>query len=109
MRKGKFAIGEVLLGLIAVLCAATAATLNLLDPSEGRYAEIGRIMRETGNWLIPMTASENGAVPFMGKPPLTFWLNASFYTAFGESEFVSRLPSFIAACLTVYLTIIAAR
>lgn len=96
---------------IAIARLFSMAALPLIDTSEPRYAEIARLMVETGDWTTPWF--EPG-VPFWGKPPLSFWSQALGIKIFGESEFAVRLPSFLAmAALAALLyrgaTILAGR
>ncbi len=70
----------------------TLGTYPLADTSEARYAEIVRVMRETGNWV---TLQETPGTPFLGKPPLYAWLSAASTYAFGLNEFALRLPSLV--------------
>jgi 4-amino-4-deoxy-L-arabinose transferase-like glycosyltransferase len=85
---------------LAVLLAAVVvrvATLTeypLNDTTEARYAEIGREMAETGDWITPRIAPDT---PFWGKPPLSFWLTAASFSALGLGEFAARFPSFLLA------------
>src|SRR6476469_4145670 len=95
------------LWIVVVLAfVARLLTLNaypLTDNTEARYAEIARKMCETGHWIVPQI---DYGVPFWGKPPLSFWLTALSFKAFGFSEFAARLPSFllgVATCVLVYL------
>lgn len=46
---------------------------HLSIPDEGRYPEIAREMLSSGNWVTPTI---NG-VPFLDKPPLYYWLEAT--------------------------------
>ena len=73
----------------------------LLDRSEARYAEIGRVMVATGNWLTPQL--EPGK-PFWGKPPLHFWATALSLRAFGSSALAARLPSLLGALAVLLVT-----
>lgn len=70
---------------------------DLLDPTESRYASVAQEMASSGNWLTPMLPMPEGMVPYMGKPPLHFWITALSYRLFGVEEWTTRLPSFIAA------------
>lgn len=60
--------------------------------SEPRYAEIARLMAEGGDWITPWF--EPG-IPFWGKPPLSFWLQALSIRLFGLNEWAVRLPSWL--------------
>ena len=73
---------------------------TLMDTTEARYAEIARIMVETGNWITPQI---DYGVPFWGKPPLYVWASAISIELFGNNEFTQRLPHFIAALLILWL------
>ncbi|MFY4009336.1 ArnT family glycosyltransferase [Achromobacter denitrificans] len=83
------------LGLAAIAIARlfSMAAMPLIDTSEPRYAEIARLMVETGDWITPWF--EPG-VPFWGKPPLSFWSQAMGIRLLGKSEFAVRFPSFLA-------------
>ena len=80
------------LGWVAwlVLAAAWFATLQvrpMFDPDEGRYAEIPREMAASGDWLTPRF----DGLKYFEKPPLQYWATAAAYSAFGVSEWTSRL------------------
>jgi 4-amino-4-deoxy-L-arabinose transferase-like glycosyltransferase len=73
-----------------VLAAAWFATLQLrpmLDPDEGRYAEIPREMVVSGDWLTPRL----DGLKYFEKPALQYWATAAAYSVFGLSEWTSRL------------------
>lgn len=76
----------------AVIRLATLDAYPLSDTTEARYAEIARLMLVSGDWITPQI-EEN--VPFWGKPPLSIWLTAASFHAFGVSEFSARLPAFL--------------
>lgn len=85
---------------IAVIRLVSLGLYPLLDTTEARYAEIARIMVETGNWVTPQF---DYGVPFWGKPPLYVWASAGSVELLGNSEFAQRLPHFIAALLILAL------
>jgi len=89
-----------LLFCVLTIRLGLAAILPLADTTESRYAEIARIMAETGDWITPWF---DVGVPFWGKPPLSFWTQALSFKVFGVSEFAGRLPSWLANCVIVYL------
>jgi 4-amino-4-deoxy-L-arabinose transferase-like glycosyltransferase len=73
-----------------LLAAAWFATLQarpMLDPDEGRYAEIPREMVAAGDWLTPRLND----LKYFEKPPLQYWATAALYSVFGLSEWTSRL------------------
>src|SRR5579862_756970 len=71
----------------------------LWDIDEGRNATAALEMSESGNWIVPMF---NGQLR-SHKPALLYWLQVASYHAFGVNEFAARLPSALAALLTVLL------
>lgn len=62
--------------------------LPFVDTTEARYAEIARIMVETGDWITPQF---DYGVPFWGKPPLHTWLSALGMQVFGVNGFGARV------------------
>ena len=81
-----FALAVVWLALFFRLGA-----LPLLQPDEGRNAEVAREMKESGAWLSP---SYNG-IAYLDKPAFYFKAVALSLTAFGDNETAARLPSAI--------------
>ncbi len=72
----------------------------LMDPDEGRYAEIPREMIEGGEFITPHL----DYVHFLFKPPLFYWMNVISLKAFGENEFAARFPSTLCGFLVLLLT-----
>jgi 4-amino-4-deoxy-L-arabinose transferase-like glycosyltransferase len=64
-------------------------SLPLLQPDEGRNAEVAREMKESGAWLSP---SYDGIV-YLDKPAFYFKAVALSLAAFGNNETAARLPS----------------
>jgi 4-amino-4-deoxy-L-arabinose transferase-like glycosyltransferase len=94
------------LGHYAVLIAAGALLflVNLGGPAlwdidEGRNATAALEMRESGDWIVPKFNGELRS----HKPALLYWLQAAAYAVFGVNEFAARLPSALAALVTVLL------
>ncbi len=74
------------------LAATWFATLQwrpLLDPDEGRYAEIPREMLVSGDWVTPRL----DGLKYFEKPPLQYWATAAAYSLLGVSDGASRLWS----------------
>src|SRR5262249_994402 len=63
-------------------------------------AEAAREMLEAENWIVPTFNFELR----VDKPVLLYWLQLACYSLFGVCEFAARLPSAMAAMLTVLLT-----
>ncbi|RBP32288.1 dolichyl-phosphate-mannose-protein mannosyltransferase [Marinobacter pelagius] len=89
----------LLITVLAIRLGLTAI-LPFADTTEPRYAEIARIMAETGDWITPWF---DYGVPFWGKPPLSFWTQALSFQLFGVTEFAGRLPSWLANAGVIYL------
>jgi 4-amino-4-deoxy-L-arabinose transferase-like glycosyltransferase len=79
-----FALAVVWLALFFRL-----GNLPLLQPDEGRNAEVAREMKESGAWLSP---SYNG-IAYLDKPAFYFKAVALSLAAFGDNETAARLPS----------------
>src|SRR5436190_279811 len=75
--------------LLALAWFATLPVRPLLDPDEGRYAEIPREMLASGDWVTPRF----DGLLYFEKPPLQYWATAIAYEVFGVSEWSSRLWS----------------
>lgn len=76
------------------------------DFTEPRYANIARMMAETGDWITPWF---DYGIPFWGKPPLSFWLESASFHLFGVTEFSARIPSWIVTVTSGYLVYLTAR
>lgn len=59
----------------------------LMEPDEGRYAEIPREMIATGNYITPML----NYVKYFEKPVFLYWMNAASFHIFGQNEFAARV------------------
>ncbi len=65
---------------------------------EAREASVAALMLESGNWILPKTASGE----FTHTPPMAHWLMTIFSLPQGHvSEFTSRLPSAIAQIILI--------
>ena len=88
-----------LLALVFVVALVRLAILGaypLMDTTEARYGDIGRMMAESGDWITPWFRPD---IPFWGKPPLSFWCTALSFKLFGVNEFTARLPHWILGVL----------
>jgi 4-amino-4-deoxy-L-arabinose transferase-like glycosyltransferase len=63
--------------------------LPLLQPDEGRNAEVAREMKVSDTWLVP---TYNGIV-YLDKPAFYFKAVALSLACFGDSETAARIPS----------------
>jgi 4-amino-4-deoxy-L-arabinose transferase-like glycosyltransferase len=85
--EGVRALGWVPWVLLALTWLATLQVRPLLDPDEGRYAEIPREMALSGDWVTPRL----DGLKYFEKPPLQYWVTAAVYRVLGYSEGTSRL------------------
>ena len=65
----------------------------LVDPDEGRNAEVAREILVLDDWITP----HYNFIPYLDKPMFFYWLMAGADKLFGVSEFSARLPSALAA------------
>ena len=65
--------------------------------AESYFALGARLMIERGEWLAPHAPDEQ----VLNKPPLTYWLIGLSYKIFGASYGAARMPSMLAALLTL--------
>jgi 4-amino-4-deoxy-L-arabinose transferase-like glycosyltransferase len=68
--------------------------------STTRYAQAAREMAQSGDWVIPHL----GYVPYMEKPPLTYWLGGLSQLWFGFNNYAIAIPSAVATLLSAWAT-----
>lgn len=90
----------LLITVAAALYLPCLGRPSLWDIDEGNNAEAAREMLRADNWRVP-TFNYHLRVD---KPALLYWLQILAYQAFGVGEFAARLPSALAALLTVLAT-----
>lgn len=78
---------------------------GLIDPDEGRYAEIPREMLESGDLVTPRL----NYVKYFEKPVLHYWLTAGSFLVLGENEFAARLVPVLCGLGGCLLTFFLAR
>lgn len=76
-------------GIVFAAVCFRLGHLPLLAPDEGRNAEVGREMKESGAWLVP---TYNG-VDYLDKPAFYFKAVALSLSVFGNNETAARIPS----------------
>ncbi|MBC7770883.1 MAG: glycosyltransferase family 39 protein, partial [Pyrinomonadaceae bacterium] len=107
-------IGLVLLCLLVYVPGLW--TIPPIDRDESRFAQASRQMLESGTlsgWIVPMVQDK----PRLNKPPLIYWLQAGSAALLGDAPdqwawldgesqnvWVYRVPSVLAAMMTVLLT-----
>jgi 4-amino-4-deoxy-L-arabinose transferase-like glycosyltransferase len=60
---------------------------DLIEPDEGRYAEIAREMLHSGNWITPRL----DGFKYFEKPPLQYWGSAISMALLGETNTAARI------------------
>jgi 4-amino-4-deoxy-L-arabinose transferase-like glycosyltransferase len=95
-------------GELIVLCLAAVIFLgsvsappHLFDDVDAAFAQIGRVMFQSGDWVTPRL----DGVRDMEKPPLLFWLIGLAYRAFGVKDWVARIPLALGAVILCWLTV----
>lgn len=73
--------------------------LPLIEPDEGRNAEVAREMVVTHDWITP----HYDGLPYLDKPVVLFWMIAAAFRALGMSAWSARLPEALAALAAVLL------
>ena len=98
---------KLLLGICFILRLVSLGTAPLFDTTETRYANIAQQLILRQDWLVPYMPLVHK--PFLGKPPLTFWLIGICYELFGCTDWSSRIPNFLEGLLTVVFTALIAQ
>ncbi|HMP61402.1 MAG TPA: glycosyltransferase family 39 protein, partial [Gemmatales bacterium] len=95
----------LVLALATLLLLFTRLDTVLLEPDEGRYAELPRLMNLSGDYLTPRLEGK----PYNDKPPLVYWLIAAAYGLLGTEAAVARAVMALMASATVAATYAWAR
>lgn len=95
----------LLLLLAGVLFFIRLGSLPLMEPDEGRNAEVAREMLVTHDWITP----HFNTLTYLDKPAVFFWMVAGSFRVFGVSEWAARLPSVLMGIGCVLLIAFLAR
>lgn len=96
----RVALGVILLAIAALPILYALGRWPLLEPDEGRNAEVAREMLELGRWAVP----HFNHLPYLDKPAMLFWLAGGSFAVVGVNEFAARLPAAVSAIATIGLT-----
>src|SRR5205823_2355673 len=92
---------RALLFLAAVALGWNLDGYRLLDPDEGRNAEVAREMAHTNDYLVPHL----DGLPYLDKPIVYFAAAAALMELLGPTETAARLPAY-AATLAIALPLL---
>jgi 4-amino-4-deoxy-L-arabinose transferase-like glycosyltransferase len=97
----------LLLLLVAAVCPyfVGLGDSSIWDANEAFYVETPREMLESGDFVSPTFNYE----PRLNKPILSYWIVAAFYSVFGISVGVQRLPIALGAMLLIASAFFLAR
>ena len=97
----------LVMGVVIFCRLLTLGMAPLFDTTENRYANIAQQMILRHDWLTPYIPAFHE--PFLGKPPLSFWLDALSFKAFSCNEFAARFPNFVQGLLFLWFTFLVGR
>ncbi len=98
MLKTWTAISAIAIGLLL-------GAVPLLDPDEGRNAEVGREMAVTNDYVVPHL----DGLPYLDKPIVYFAAEAAAMEVLGPTELAARLPAYLFTLATAAMVFWFAR
>ncbi|MCC7549584.1 MAG: glycosyltransferase family 39 protein [Burkholderiales bacterium] len=97
--------GVILLAIFLALWFGGLDHRRLVEPDEGRYAEVAREMLAAGDFVTPRL---NGFKHFT-KPPMQYWMTALAFHLFGVNEWAARLWPALAGMLALLVVMFTMR
>ncbi len=97
--------GAAVVALCALLFFSGLGLRSLWETDEARYGEIAREMVTSGDLVTPTL----NYVKYFEKPPLTYWLTALSFKAFGISDASARYTPALFGLLTVLVVFLLGR
>jgi 4-amino-4-deoxy-L-arabinose transferase-like glycosyltransferase len=95
----------ILLVVFGLIWFSNLEYRKLVNPDEGRYAEIPREMVASGDWTTPRLND----IKYFEKPALQYWATAAAYTVFGEHQWTARLWSALTGFFGVLMVFFTGR
>ncbi|SHO60231.1 lipid-A-disaccharide synthase N-terminal domain-containing protein [Algoriphagus zhangzhouensis] len=95
----------ILLVLMVLVLFFNLGGWSVTESSEARYAQIGKEMFESGDWIHPKLME----IHHYHKPPFTYWVTAISYKIFGISPFSARFFLQISALIQIVLAYLLAK
>jgi 4-amino-4-deoxy-L-arabinose transferase-like glycosyltransferase len=74
--------------LFAALYLADLTGMGMVGPDEPRYADVGRGMAQSGDWITPHLWGQ----PWFEKPALLYWMTAAGFKLGLGADLAPRLP-----------------
>jgi len=74
--------------LVVALYLTGLTRMGMYSTDEPRYADIGRAMARTGDWITPRLWGQ----PWFEKPPLLYWMTATGFRLGLGTDLAPRLP-----------------
>lgn len=103
LRKAKISSFGILILTFLLIRLLLLNIPALIDTSEGRFASVAQQMVKSDDWVTPYIYKNDGLVPYWAKPAGFIQICALSIKYIGQSEFATRLPSFIAGLLILIL------
>ncbi len=82
-------------GLLCALYLADLTGMGMYGPDEPRYADVGRAMAQSGDWVTPRLWGQ----PWFEKPALLYWMTAAGFRLGLGPDLAPRLPVAILSIL----------
>lgn len=86
------------IGLLCALYLADLTGMGMVGPDEPRYADVGRAMARSGDWVTPHLWGR----PWFEKPALLYWMTATGFRLGLDADLAPRLPVALVSILFLW-------